>query len=169
MEVSLAGGTPIVLASGQAPLSAPVVDPSGVSWGTGGTIERAPLDGGAAAMVTSAALATALAIAGTEVYFADGYDLMQAPLGGGPATTLATAAGAPVYAVAVDDANVYFTSYSVVYEVSRAGGLPAVLASNQGSPNSLAVNATSVLWTDGTNWPPPPGGGGGQVVKLTPK
>jgi hypothetical protein len=94
---------------------------------------------------------------------------MTAPLAGGPATALCTAAGAPVYAVAVDDANVYFTSYAVVYEVPHAGGNPTVLASNQGAPNALAVDATHVYWTDGTNWPPPPGGGGGQVAALTPK
>jgi len=150
-------------------LTAPAVDSSGITWASGGTIERAPLDGGSPMRVTSVDTATALALAGTDVYFAAGYVLMKAPLAGGPATALCTAAGAPVDAVAVDDTNVYFTSYSVVYEVPRAGGAPTAIASNQGAPNALAVDATSVYWTDGTSWPPPPGGGGGQVMKLAPK
>jgi hypothetical protein len=94
---------------------------------------------------------------------------MKAPLTGGPPTGLCTAEGAPVFAVVADDANVYFTSYSAVYEVPRSGGIPTALAWNQGSPNALAVDATRLYWTDGTSWPPPPGGGGGQLVALSPK
>ena len=65
--------------------------------------------------------------------------------------------------------NVYFTSYDAVWKVARSGGQPVVLANSQGGDHALALDATSVYWTDSTAWPPPPGGGGGSVMKLTPK
>jgi hypothetical protein len=169
MKAPRGGGSATSLASGQTGVTAPAVDASGVYWGTGETINKAPLDGGPTTVVTTAGAVTALAIAGNDVYFAAGYLLMKAPLGGGPSTGVSAADGAPLFAVAIDDANAYFTSPSVVYEVPLEGGNAAVLASNQGGPNALALNATGVYWTDGTSWPPAPGSGGGQVVKLTPK
>ncbi len=83
--------------------------------------------------------------------------------------TLSTADGAPVVAVAVDDTSVYFTSYDAVWKVPRAGGDVTLLAQNQGGPDAIVVDATSVYWTNATSWPPPPDGEGGQVMKLTPK
>jgi hypothetical protein len=169
MKVPLSGGAPVELASGQTDVTGPAIDGASVYWASGGTIEKVPLDGGAVTTVTEVDEVGGLAVAGTHVYFADGYRLMMAPVGGGVATALSTAAGAPLFAVAADDASVYFTSYSTIWKVAQAGGVPAVLASNQGSPNALAVDATNLYWTDGTSWPPPLDGGGGQIMKLTPK
>jgi hypothetical protein len=147
-----------------------VIDATHVYWGDPDdrTIRKLPLDGGSSAVLTSAPdVVTALAIAGTDVYFAAGYVLMKAPLDGGSPTTLGTAAGAPVVAVAVDDTNVYFTSYDTVWKIPRTGGTPTLLASHQGTPNRIAVDTTSVYWTNAEDWPAQ--SSGGQVMKLSPK
>ncbi|MGO9839230.1 MAG: hypothetical protein ACLP1X_34040 [Polyangiaceae bacterium] len=164
MKAPIGGGTPMVLASGQKSCTRPVVDSATASvyWGDpdDGTIMRVPLDGGASTLVTSGGAATDIAVAGADVVFASGYTLMKAPLGGGSPTSLGTAAGAPVLAVASDGASAYFTSYGSIWKVALAAGQGAAVASNQDAPSAIAVDATSVYWTNGQ---------GGQVMKLTPK
>jgi hypothetical protein len=63
-----------------------------------------------------------------------------------------------------DDANVYFTSYADVWRVPLSGGVPLAIASSQGAPLALALDATSLYWVDDAGGSP-----GGQVIKLTPK
>jgi hypothetical protein len=168
MKVAVGGGAQTVLASGEKSMTRPVVAGGDVYWGerSGGTIKRVPVDGGSPTTVTSVNTVTALAVAGTDVYFADGYLLAKAPLSGGPATTIGTAAGAEVLAVAVDGQSVYFSGDGTVWKVPLAGGPPTTLASNQGQPNAIAVDATSVYWANVFDWPTQTGG---QVMKLTPK
>ncbi len=170
MTAPIAGGAPAALTSGETYMTGPVAGPSDVYWASDNALlQKVALDGGSPASVTTLPAATALAIAGTDAYVAGGYIVTEAPLGGGQAMGLCNAGGAPTFAIAADDASVYFTTYDMVWKVARSGGQATVVASNQGSPNALAVDATSVYWTDGTDWPPPPGGGGGRVMKLTPK
>ncbi len=173
MRVPLDGGAPVVLASGRQSATRPVLAGDDVYWGdpSGGAILGVPVSGGAPTIVVSAIMVTDLAIAGTDVVFADGYTLTRAPLGGGaPPTIIGTAGGSPLLAVAADDTSVYFASYSTLWKVPLGGGEAVVIASNQGAPSAIAVDATSVYWTNATNGPPQPdGGGGGQLMKLTPK
>jgi len=151
-----------VLASSSTRLTRPAVDATSVYWGetTTGIVEKVAIDGGRAALVTSTSLATDLAITGALVVVADGYTLVSAPSAGGPATAIATAAGAPIFAVAADDTSVYFTSYGTIWKVAIDGGPATALASDQDSPGAIAVDQTSVYWTNE---------GGGQLMKLTPK
>jgi hypothetical protein len=170
IKAQLHGDMPTTLASSQNVSSRPLVDATHVYWGDpeDRTIKKVPLAGGSPTISTSAPdVVTALAMAGEDVYFAAGYVLMKAPLGGGAPTTLGTAAGAPIAAVAVDDTHVYFTSYDTIWKVPQAGGTPTLLASHQGMPNAIAVDATSVYWTNADDWPAR--SSGGEVMKLSPK
>jgi hypothetical protein len=172
MRIPVAGGTPAALQSALESATRPVVVGGYVYWvdPSTGAIQRVPIDGGSASIVTAGAVSS-LAIAGDDVFFAGGFTLMRAPVDGGASTVISTAGGAPVLALAVDDASVYFTSSSTIWKGPLGGGAAAIIASNQGEPGVIAVDATSVYWTNGTSWPPPPAGGsgGGQIMKLTPK
>jgi hypothetical protein len=72
----------------------------------------------------------------------------KVPLGGGASTTLAGALQSPL-TVAADSAFVYWADYyaGLVLRVPIAGGASTTLASG-GSPEAVAVNATSVFWVD---------------------
>jgi hypothetical protein len=163
MRVSLDGGAPTLLASGQRSWTRPVLDSDFVYWGDPdlGTIQKLPLDGGSPATVgTAVETVTDLALSSTDIYFADGYTLEKAPLAGGSTVSVGLPTGAPVGAIAVDDASVYFTSWGSVWRIAFADLQPTRVATDQSEPNAIAVDGTSVYWTDGS---------GGHVMKLTPK
>ncbi len=166
------GGAPTVLAAGQKSATRPIVDGASVYWGDRdrGTVQKLPLDGGAPMTVTDGLdNLSALALGSKDVYIADGYLLRRAPRSGGPPSTVSTAAGDVVVAVAVDDTSAYFTSQSAVWKVSLDGGPPVAIASDQGEPNAITVDATSVYWTNAIGSTEQPGECCGQVMKLTPK
>jgi hypothetical protein len=69
--------------------------------------------------------------------------LMKLPLGGGVPTTLASPEDS-LNAIAVDDANVYWTGDSAVLRVPVQGGSPTTL-SDIGA-YGIALGATSAYW-----------------------
>jgi len=50
--------------------------------------------------------------------------------------------------IVVDHAYVYFPASDSVYKVPIDGGTPVVIASGQGTPESVAVDGTGVYWVD---------------------
>jgi hypothetical protein len=54
----------------------------------------------------------------------------------------------PSSAIAVDGANVYWTTTDAVMMVSTQGGTPVALASGQSTPWALALDAQNVYWTN---------------------
>jgi hypothetical protein len=78
--------------------------------------------------------------------FDDG-TVMKVPIGGGASTTLASQQDAPS-ALAVDANSVYWAAAGVM-KVSLAGGTPTTLVSAIAA--GIAVDGTSLYWTDGLN------------------
>jgi hypothetical protein len=172
MKIAIGGGTPSLVARCQKTCTRPVVDANRVYWGDpyAGTIMSASRDGGSAVPVTGGLeTVSSLAVGGNDLYFANGYFLAKAPLTGGAATGIGLPTGAPVGAVAVDDTSVYFTSWGSIWKVPFADVQPTRIAVTQGEPTAIAVDATSVYWTEGVASTPLPSGGCGRVMKLTPK
>jgi hypothetical protein len=73
-------------------------------------------------------------------------------VGGGPPITLATPN--ETSGIALDGTNVFFLdrTWGVVTRVRIAGGASTTIATNDplGTPELIAVDATSVYWTDST-------------------
>jgi hypothetical protein len=107
-----------------------------------------------------------LAIDSNNIYFtneATSGDVRQAPKTGNSSTqgTVLSAANTFANGIATDGVNVYFTAGNSVYRcpVGAAGGAKPI-ASGQNGASALAVDSTSVYWTNST---------AGTVMKLTPK
>jgi hypothetical protein len=168
-KVPLTGDAPTVLAEGDRPWSRPVVDATHAYFADDlGILRKVSLDGGQAVTVTQVDSVTTPVLSDEELYFGAGYTVMKVPTSGGAAVTLGTAAGAEVVAVAVDRTHVYFSSYGVVWRVPRSGGELVQLAGDQSGANAIAVDDTSVYWT---NADASPGKASccGSVMRLSPK
>ncbi len=146
------------------------------SLGGGGVLMKAPAAGGAATTLVSGEWPYQVAVAGNSVYWGDlGYPADRPPprvppastvektaVSGQETTTLATVpdfdGGIIVWTLAADNRNVYWTTGwgwagdkgpSTLMQVSADGGVPALLASSDaGFGASLAVDSTSVYWTE---------------------
>jgi hypothetical protein len=141
------------------------VDGARVYWRDGFDLGlyAAPLAGGVPIrLVSLVSTESQLAVAGTNVYFAD-YDgnngsfLASVPVTGGSTTKLASAL-TTVGNIAVRDGNVYWTDIDQVERVTRlmkvstGGGAAMVLYSGHASYDQgwggIAVDATTVYWTN---------------------
>jgi hypothetical protein len=101
----------------------------------------------------------------TNVYwtnFANPATLQKVPVHGGPSVTLAPTKVA--FGVALDATNVYWADAGdgTVRKVPIGGGAVKVLASGLSGPTNLAVDATTVYVTTGTQG----GNGDGSIVKF---
>jgi hypothetical protein len=168
LRMPLDGGTIDTLATSVAPLEI-AIDARHVYWttfdpGTSpyGTLLVAAKDGGATSTLASNQMGlSGLAIDGTRAYWGTsngGGAVMSVPLDGGSATELAaSASGAPV-SVVVDPKRVYWTTVTdtvsgqtgVLEQAPLDGGAPVTLISDSTEVGAIAVDTTSLYWTDGT-------------------
>jgi hypothetical protein len=99
-----------------------VLAAGGLVVGCGGGAEETPIDG-----------------AVPDAARADAGDLTGIWLGGSDGA----------WALALDQENVYFTTtHGRVMQLAKAGGAPIELASEQGQPIAIAVDATHVYWVN---------------------
>jgi hypothetical protein len=144
------------------------VDPSNLYWMIGHpttSVMREAIGGGTAAALVTSNYLRGLAVDGADAYYADDSvgTIMRVAIDGGTPTTLASDQTGPA-AIALDPDFVYWTNAGQaesptgapigpsnatglsVMKVSRAGGPPVTLESNQNSPGFIAVDATSVYF-----------------------
>jgi hypothetical protein len=189
VKVPLLGGTPTTLASALYP-GAIAVDVESVYWTTATGVFKVPIGGGATTTLATELNPTSLAVDDTDVYWTDwgrggesDGSVMKVSRHGGKPVTLAKNINGPE-AIAVDSANAYWTEdwcealpngcnapvKGAVVKVSINGGIPVTLASGQTSPGGIAVDDTSVYWTNGsTRLTDGVSNNDGTVMKLTPK
>lgn len=156
------------LAAGQSWPGEVAVDSTSVYWTTYyGAVMKVPLggmeEGGVVATLASASNPSAVAVDDARVYWADlgNGSVASVPLDGGMASTLASGQ-AEANGIALDAVNVYWTNGGMcagagvtcagdggtVMSVPLDGGNVATLVAGQSGPFAVAVNATSVYWTD---------------------
>jgi hypothetical protein len=173
-SVPTGGGTPTTLASiGPAGYDL-VVGATGVYWGdsvgpNGGSIMQMPLGGGTPTAIVSGtpSAPSGLALGPAGLYWTSSGDGTINMFGPGDTApkTLASALS-PASLVVDGDANAAYWASQTGADGSlwtlalAGGGTPTKLASSQNTPQSIAVDATSVYWIDQ---------GSGSVMKLTPK
>jgi hypothetical protein len=152
---TLDGSATGILASDQSAPDGIAVDDQFVYWSdTGaGTIMTYPKDGGALSTLVSLQPGPAdLLIGNGNLYWTDlvGGTVMGVPLTNpNTITTYAKTQSFPLFA-AVDSENIYWTNLVGTTGLARAsldGGAPFTLA--HGNPYQVAVDDTSVYWTDG--------------------
>ena len=120
-----------------------------------GGIRRVSRDGGVSTLLASGIATGGVALDESAVYWiqssesdgsiADGA-LMKVAKTGGPVVTLAP--GVVSSAIAVDDKSAYVMMQKGIVKVDKTSGSVTVLASRQNPWGVLAVNATSVYWTE---------------------
>jgi hypothetical protein len=176
MSVGTSGGPPVEVAQTQVQDGALGTDATYVYWtgiglpGTAGVF-KAPLAGGAVVTLSTEGsgqvyLGAFAAVTATNLYWVNAdSDLATIPVAGGAPTvfpfrchaTELTSDGTNVYWVDVDDAQL-----EPLLKLPPSGGAPVTLVSRSGMSGSLAIDATSVYWTEDSSQ----GATRGNVMKM---
>ena len=167
LAVSVDGGEPTTIVSGQTSMTAIAVDSTNLYWlGTlDGKVMKAPLAGGEPTTLATEGLLESLAVDATNVYYTTGDlenttngsvtrgSVMKVPIDGNTPMRLAEGPfPGESGTLAVDDNNVYFVAVvdganDQVLSVPKTGGPVTTLASGVTLPVGLAADATGVYWT----------------------
>jgi hypothetical protein len=166
-SVALSGGAGSVFftgASQSVPSSGLAVNATSLFWADyADHMNKTALSGGTSQPIVSGLLGSNdIAVDATSVYWTDDTSVSKAPLGGGKITVLASGQNHPA-GIAVDETSVYWVNDGTpasmacgascndgsVVRTPLAGGAITTLASGQAHPERIAVDATSVYWT---NW-----------------
>ncbi len=156
VSVPKGGGTRVILASGGSWNHPTGLAVSGgtVYWGVAspGAILTVPVGGGTTSTLVSGVGPIAVVADATNVYWTDSSGaVMKVAQAGGAPVTLATSANPN--AIAVDGTYVYwstlaFSTPSTILKVPIAGGTAVTLESGLQSVRGIAVDATSIYWTE---------------------
>jgi hypothetical protein len=157
---------PTQLADAQTLTTCLAVDGGFVYWADYGgtaTIKKVPIGGGAATQVAAGGDKNGcVAVDANGVYYVEGDKIMKAPLAGGGAAAMASgqhvlrgpvAAGGSVYWITDVYGNVdAFSGKNAIVRLSTssAGAVEVVSAEVVGQPAALAVDDTSVYYSDST-------------------
>jgi hypothetical protein len=169
MKVPLTGGTPVALGTKQTTTGGLALDADTLYWTAGVNVDQQTLfsvslaNAGAVTVICSANDAVRLRVKAGMAYWgnADLGGLYREPVTGGSPTLLSNL---KVFAVAVDDRNVYWTDLlgdgisGNIRSIPVAGGTPAILASNQANTSDIAVDDKNIYWTNSVD--------NGAVLKL---
>ena len=163
MSVSKGGGAVKTLLGGQKFPHRLALDATTVYWTVGeeaGMVMSMPKSGGeASALATDRLYPNGIATDGTSVFWLEvskatgGTAVVTLPVGGGTPVVLADEdTGARRKAIALDDANVYWTARvgfeGRVRKVARSGGTPASITTDGGHPDSLLITGDTIYWGD---------------------
>jgi hypothetical protein len=148
LSVSINGGTPNPIATGQTGVSVIAVNGTTVYWnangGTGGSVMIAPIDGGQSSAFASGMWhPMGVALDTTTVYWTTYGGVLKAPI---------TGSGTPSPVASSDDAMAIVANGGSLYWASLTAGLAAV----EGAPTGNDGGASTVL-ASGTSTVPPPG------------
>jgi hypothetical protein len=177
MKVSVAGGSPVTLATGLIGASGIAVDGSAVYFGgltkdsTGSSLFKVGLNGGSVKTLASGFMDDPFAIGPSGVYGTGdgggGLTIVRVPLDGGatvpvvPSSSLVQTASS--YGIAVDATSVFWTFFGSPTTVRKAplgGGMPVTLATVEGPGEGIAVDAAYVYFGTGSAVMKVPLGGG---------
>lgn len=147
------GGAVTVLASNRLSLAAIATDGINVYWLENtlpASIFRVPVGGGAISQVTfNLPASTGLAVDSTSLYWLEGTSVRKMPKAGGAIATIGTATA---QSIATDGVRLFFTNSAAnnIRTMPVAGGALSTLHTAAPSLTGVAVDATSVYWSENT-------------------
>jgi hypothetical protein len=151
----LDGSNPTALVPGAAQHGKAIaVDGNWVFWATDGydkltgAISSRQVSGGTSTLASDLDQPNAIAVDSNDIFWAEWSAIRAVSRQGGAIRDIATNLQDFPGGVAMDGSWVYFVSSSQVAKVPKAGGQPAPIASNPAGRSGIAVDETSVYWTE---------------------
>ena len=144
-RVPLTGGTPALLAMPATTAGALAVDATDVYWLETGSVNKVPIGGGSALVLTTMASvsSTTIALDADYVYFSYSYNVYRTPLTGGSITPLGMAPST-VTDIELDATSVFVAGGSVV--ALAIDGTTTQTLTSVSSPQKLAIDAENVYF-----------------------